>query len=352
MDRPALPVTAADVRDADLLAQLAQFPHGFGRDTMVRMLAGTQAKRDAERARLASLSPTQRKREEARSLLGSDAASAEHLRHIHSVLAICGLPYTRPLPNVRRYERSQGRMSLLVEAGELKAPTGEWLAQPLPYGTRARFLLLHLCSEAVRQKSATIEIADSLSAFIRSIGFPVTGGPRGTINAFKAQLNALAACRMTIGVWDGNRSSTIKAEPFESLDVWFPENPDQRMLWPSRIKFSGRFYETLAKHALPVNVHAIRHFANSPRKLDVLFWLGLRLNSLRKPTDISWAALKDQFGEGFTRDRAFRERFVDDIAHFRDVFPKLPLRLTEDGLHIEPADPSLLAIPAKASRKV
>ncbi|MEQ1718841.1 MAG: replication protein RepA [Hyphomicrobium sp.] len=211
----------------------------------------------------------------------------DDLRHIHSVLAICGLPYARQPDTVRRFERQQGRMSLVVHAGELKGPDGKSVSQPLPYGSRARLLMLHLCSESIRQKSPTIQIEDSLSAFIRALGYPVTGGPRGTLTAFKQQLNALAACHLQIGMWDGNRARTINAVPFSEIDVWMPTNPAQRILWPSQITFSLDFYKTLTAHALPVNVQAVRAFANSPRKLDILFWLGLRLNSLRKPTSVS-----------------------------------------------------------------
>jgi hypothetical protein len=341
------PLTGADIRDPDLLAELAKHPTGFGRETMMRVLADTQAKRDTERRRRDALTAIQRRRDNVAKSLSSSPATPDDLRHIHSVLAICGLPYARQADGVRRFERKQGRMSLVVHAGELKGPDGKTIAQPLPYGSRARLLMLHLCSEAIRQKSPTIQIEDSLTAFIRGMGFPVTGGPRGTLTAFKTQLNALAACHLQIGMWDGQRSRTINAVPFSEIDVWMPTDPDQRMLWPSQITFSLDFYKSLTTHALPVNVQAVRAFANSPRKLDILFWLGLRLNGLRKPTAISWEALKDQFGDGFGRERAFREKFQADIAQFREVFPKLPVILNADGLHIEPAETTLLALPKR-----
>ena len=72
--------------------------------------------------------------------------------------------------------------------------------------------------------------------------------------------------------------------PFDSLDVWFPVNTDQRILWPSTITFSRAFFDTLKQHALPTNTRAVRVFANSPRKLDLLFWLGYRLRHIRKPS--------------------------------------------------------------------
>ncbi len=82
-------------------------------------------------------------------------------------------------------------------------------------------------------------LRDSLTAVIRAIGFPVTGGVRGTLPAFKEQINALAACHMRIGMWDGRHVTSVNAQPFQRLDVWFPANPDQRMLWPSTVTFSA-----------------------------------------------------------------------------------------------------------------
>ena len=44
---------------------------------------------------------------------------------------------------------------------------------------------------------------------------------------------------------------------------------------------------------------AVRAFAGSPRKLDMLFWLGYRLNTLNKTLSISWEALQEQWGAGY-----------------------------------------------------
>ena len=134
--------------------------------------------------------------------------------------------------------------------------------------------------------------------------------------------------------------------------MWFPTSPDQRMLWPSQVTFSQEFYTTLATHALPVNIHAVRAFAGSPRKLDMLLWLGYRLNNLKEPLNISWEALKEQFGMDYTRDRDFRRHFAEEINEIREVFDKLPVRISERGLTLQPAGAEVIAIPCvKASRK-
>lgn len=335
------------LRDADLIAQLEAARGKAGFEFIQRGLIHQQQQRDQR----AAMTPAQRRRTAFREKLEATKLDAADLRHIHSVLAICGLPYTRQPIDVRRYERTQGRMKLVVTAGELDDPNGNTVPQPLPYGTRSRLLLVHLCSEAIRQKSPTIQIEDSLTAFIHALGFSVTGGKNGTLTAFKQQINALASCHMRIGVWDGTRSSSINTQPFQRLDVWLPPSPDQRMLWPSTVTFSTDFYETLKTHALPINVDAMRHFANSPRKLDLLFWLGYRLNSMRAPLHLSWDALKSQFGTGFALERQFKAKITEDVEHFRAVFPKLGIALNDSGMTIQPTGPEALAIPAKSPAK-
>lgn len=358
------------IRDADLRKKLAHAKERFKLPTVfaveARQLIEEQQTRDAKAearaTEIAAMAPGARRRAKSKDALAA-GGQREDLRHIHSVLALCGLPYSRQPIEEREYRSKQGNMRLIVNAGELLAPNGEFVKQPLPYGSRARLLLLHLCSEAIRQQSPTINIDDSLTAFINKMGFEANGGPRGNLTAFKQQVNALAACKMTIGTFDekGGRVKTINTAPFSSIDVWFPTSPGQQMLWPSTITFSREFYDTLAKHALPVNVHAIRAFSDSPRKIDIYYWLSHRSYGLSEPVAISWEALKEQFGEGhfvtsgktggYSRDRDFRAKFTKELKHICEVFPKLPVTVTETGIRLKPADSDVLSIPANVSRK-
>ncbi|WP_334145809.1 replication protein RepA [Hyphomicrobium sp.] len=332
----------AEIRDTDLRAELEATRDTPGFIFKKMELAQKQANRD----KLANLSRDARRRELVRRNLEESPTDTEDLRHIHSVLAMCGLPYSRQPLAVREYERKQGRMSLVVEAGKLRNPeTGNRVEQPLPFGPKARLLLMHLCSEAIRQKGPTIEVADSLTGFIRDMGFPVTGGAKGTLHAFKEQINALAACKLSVGMWDGRHAVEYQGMPFSRIDVWLPTSPDQMMLWPSTLTFSMDFYTTLAKHALPIRAEAVRAFAGSARKLDMYFWFNYRLHRLKEPTTLSWNALADQFGGDYGRQRDFKRGFADDLKDVLDVFPKLPVRLSENGMEVSPAGPDILALP-------
>lgn len=345
------------IRDEDLRARLEEARGKFAFQSQLSVLVTTQRRRDEERqaqeARDKALSVMpreQRRRAMVRDIIEATPATPADLRHIHSVIAVCGMPYDRPPPDVRRFEKRQGNMSLVIQAGELTGKDKEWVPQPLPYGPKPRLIMIYLCSEAIRQKSPTIEIADSLSGFIRDMGFPVTGGKKGTLHAFKEQLNALAACDMKIGVWDGEGQTarTRRITPFESIDVWLPRyaTPDQPSFWPDTVTFNDVFYKSLDRHALPVSAHVIRAFAGSSRKLDLYTWVGYRLHNLDATLYVSWNALREQFGGSFSRSRAFRAQFAQDLGHLKEVLPKIPVRVSEEGLILDPADPSVLALPA------
>ncbi|MDP8918377.1 MAG: replication protein RepA, partial [Pseudomonadota bacterium] len=311
------------------------------RDREQAKLADTQARR-------AAMGRDQKRRDALRAVIESEPTGPENIQHIHSVLALCGLPYKEP-KGEREFFREYGRNTLSIMAGRLTNPTtGQMELQGLPYGPKARLVLLHLCTEAVRQRSARIEVADSLSGFIRQMGFPVTGGERGTLRQFKEQLNRLAACTMQIGLWDGaSRSSTLNVPPFRQLDIWLSGSPDQGLLWSNTVQFHAEFYDNLIQHALPVDIRAARAFSGSARKLDMLFWMGYRLRTVQRPLRLSWDNLHKQFGSDNASIRSFKQAFKGDLAHIKEVFPRLQVTLDDGGMLLLPTDPSELLVRPK-----
>lgn len=333
-----------EIRDEDLRAQLERVRAGSpGFETLVGLLREKQSERDAERM----LSPVQRRRIEARRALEVEGADEKDLHFIHSVLGLCGLPYRKP-QDQDVYTRQYGKSSLVVQAGYLADPhTGTMVKQGLPYGPKARLVLTHLCTMAVRQQSAEINIADSMSAFIRDLGFPVTGGERGTLTQFKEQIHRLAASRMQIGMWREHGQTTVNTQTIESFDIWLPQHPDQKMLWASTLKLDDRFYQSLREHAMPVHIRVLHAFSQSARQMDLVTWLGYRLHSLKGTTPISWEALQTQFGEGIGRARRFRSDFREDLEAVKEVFPKLPVELNEHGIVLRPCAPEELFVPTR-----
>ena len=119
------------------------------------------------------------------------------------------------------------------------------------------------------------------------------------------------------------------------MELWFEKNERQRVLWPTTIRLSLDYYESLSRHAVPLDERAIAALA-----LDVYCWLAQRLH--RVPVggqQIGWQALHDQFGQGFARVRKFREFFLKQLRQVCAAYPAA--RLDEDlaGLTLWPSPP-------------
>lgn len=341
------------IRDADLRQELERHRKrnlpapmlAFEANQLIRK----QEERDATRAvrsqELDAMPREKRRRAQTLDHFLDEEPNAEDLRFIHSVLAICGLPYERLPVEQREFRRVQGNMGIQVQAGSLPGPNGQWIDHPLPFGPKARLILMHLCSEAIKQNSPTIEIADTFTAFVREMGFSDSGGKKGPLTAFREQLNALANCSIRISSTEPNKMKVKQFFPIEEMEVWLSSDSRQKSLWPSTVTFSSTMYESLRNHALPVNARVMRAFQGSARKIDLVLWLGWRLYNINEPLHISWDAIAEQFGAGFQRQRAFRAKFAEEVGHVKEVLPKVPLKLTENGLILQPADPDVLALP-------
>lgn len=351
-------IESAEIRDADLLEQLAVVKDSKLKKLTEKRLRRLQWQRDERVAKRARMTPVQRRRDEVSEQLANDIQDHADIHHVHSILALCALPYRKMPDEQPHYTREYGRMSLTVQPGFLKDPeTGKMVLQGLPYGPKARLLQLHICTRALRQQSPEVELEESMSAFIRSLGFEVRGGKRGTIRGFKEQLQRLAACNMTIGLWDGqSRAKTIKANPIESFEVWFPDNPDQQMLWPSRVTLSDKFYQSLKEHALPVDIRIYSALSQSARQMDIMLWLAYRLKSIKgKNYFLTWELIKEQFCHSAThRMDHFQKEFKKDLDQISEALDpdrkQLPLQLTDKGVLLFPVSPDKFLVKPKGRK--
>jgi hypothetical protein len=269
----------------------------------------------------------------------------DELAFLHVVLAQCSLPYREPAAGTRDYIRDNGRASLIVTAGYLLDPQiRRPLLQGIPYGAKPRLLMIHLCTEAVRRQSATIPIADSMSAFMRELGLSVTGGAKGSIGRFKEQMNRLAAARLQIILDLGDCASTINPAPMiQRFDVWFPPDHRQRVLWPSEVVLSSEFFDSLKGHALPLDPRAVQALQHSARALDVYTWLGHRLPRVkgRNGDRVSWSALQAQFGPDMTDAKKFRRDLMTAMRQVLAAYPAAKVEQIDGGLLLHRSAPPI-----------
>jgi len=234
----------------------------------------------------------------------------ELISYQHTVLCQTSLPYRNPGQNVREWDRRQGDVRLQVEAGSALNPeTDEFVKLGLPFGPKPRLILAHLNAQAIRTGSPVIEMEDSLTAFVKRIQGREPNGAE--FRKFKDHLGRLAAAIIRMATAYEGRSVQVDSKIVTAFDLWFPKNEGQRVLWPSSIQLSADYFNSLQNHAVPLDERALGALAHSSMALDLYCWLVQRLHRIpeNRPQFMTWAAAKDQFGQGYGRMNDFRRVF-------------------------------------------
>jgi hypothetical protein len=259
------------------------------------------------------------------------------------------LPYRNPGDDVREWQREQGAVSLLVEAGRARNPnTGQWVKLGLPWGTKPRLILAHLNAEALRQDSPVIEVEQSLSAFVKRIrGFD--GGRE--IRAFKDQLSRLSVAIVRLATTRGDRAFQINAQVVDAFELWPELDARQRVLWPSTIQLSLPYFNSLQEHAVPLNEADLAALAHSALSLDLYCWLAQRLHRVNsaRPAFIQWPALKQQFGPDYTLMQNFKKKFRVALRQVQARYKAARIELDGSGMRLHNSPPPvtkrLVALP-------
>lgn len=247
----------------------------------------------------------------------------EDISYCHAVLAQVSLP-RRPIAG-RVFERRSGSVSLRVKAGELWQPhTETWEEQPVPWGPVPRYVLAWLNTFAIRNKTREIPLGDSARQFMEEIGYKnISGGRKGSYTSLKTQARALAACSMQLG----HPGGTFDGKPVSNSQMWMSEDVRQRALWPASMVLTHDYYESLQERAVPLNNTALLAMRQSALALDIYAWLAHRLYRVneRSGTFVSWASLKEQFGDEYPDDndgRAnFKKEFLRTLQTVKLLYP-------------------------------
>lgn len=261
----------------------------------------------------------------------------------HSVLCQTCMPYRDPGDGVKLWSRRNGIVHLELQAGRVLDPTTEGFVDVgLPFGPKPRLVLYHLNAESLRTQSPLIDLEDSLTAFVkRTLKLDVGGR---TIRSVKEQLNRLAAADFRLGATHDGRAVTIKGTVIEGLELWTPRDPRQKVLWPTTVQFSQRYFESLMRHAVPLNEAAVARLSHSAMGLDLYTWLAQRLHRVQegKTAFVPWVSLKEQFGHGYHRMDNFKRVFRTTLRQVHVVYREARFALDGKGMRLQFSQPPVL----------
>lgn len=255
---------------------------------------------------------------------------------LHSAFCQVGLPRSKPSGSV--FERQSGHAGMRLEAGGLWC--GKEVVRPgLPYGTRPRLLLLHLMRTYLRTGALTLDLKEGLRDFVaNTLGLAPSGGERGVMTAFEQQLQALAACRLTISYLppcDEARPRRINGWmlAFDGWNEGYDREVDQPP-WRGSVRISREFAASIRESSVPVDLRAVRAIQNSALSLDVYTWLAQRLHRLERPMRVTWSSLREQFGQEYSQRRNFKRAFRKSLSDVLTVYPQAKVESAFGGIRL------------------
>ena len=293
-------------------------------------------------------------------LLEAAAASVTELQSIlyqHTIFCQTGMPYRDPGDNIRTWEQSNGIAALEITAGKAMHPKlGRFVELGLPFGPKPRLILAHINTAALRKGEPEIDTARSLTSFISGTLDLASHGRN--IRVIKEQLARLSACSIRLGMIRDGEAVTVQSQIVTAFSLWLEKDDRQRVLWPATIRLSADYFESLQRHAVPLDEHHLAALSHSAMALDVYAWLAQRLHRVGKGRGIPlpWTAVAAQFGgAGYERIRKFRDNFKVALGQVRTVYRTARVDVTEQGLMLwqspPPVAPKLFPVRVGNSQK-
>jgi hypothetical protein len=276
------------------------------------------------------------------------SAEENEIGFLYSGWAQAALPHRR-LPDDEIWQIETDRVTLLVQPG---ARPGKPPVQiGVPYGSRARLILLYLQSEALRSGSREINLGRSLNEWLRRLGIPLGGRSAKDV---RDQAERISRCRMSFQIVQGSRSGLVNQSIMDTAMFVEEDEGGQGKMLLETATLSQMFFDQLKRHPVPIEEAAVRQIANNSLALDVYCWLAYRLHALAGPTPITWKALHVQFGQAFARRDHFRQQFKHTLELALSVYPTAKVEAHEKGITLSPSPPpvakapKLVALPGRA----
>jgi hypothetical protein len=259
---------------------------------------------------------------------------------------LTSLPHKR-LPDDQAWEKRGHRVTLLVEPGRLKGPKGEIKLYGVPYGARARMILLYLQTQAVRTGSPQVALGRSMRDWMERMGLAIGGE---TARSLREQSARISGCTLKF-FWEGDDEQTrgFKRGAIVDSGLQFAANDGgQASLWEDQVVLDPIFYRTLRDHPVPLQEAAIKQLRDRSMSLDLYVWLAWRLHTISKPTPITWTAVHAQFGAGFEKLFHFKPRFTEALAAAVAAYPEAHVELGEKGITLHPSRPPIARLSGRA----
>jgi hypothetical protein len=252
---------------------------------------------------------------------------------------LTSLPHKK-LSDDQIWERRGHKVTLLIEPGVLRV-ANKTEKYGVPFGSRARMILLYLQTEAVRTNCREVELGRSMRSWMERLGLSVGGE---TARSLREQAARISACSLKF-FWDGDETRSWARGGIVSAGLQFKnDGATTEKLWDDRVVLDEVFWRTLRDHPVPLQEAAVRQLAHRSLALDVYVWLAWRCHQLKAPTPISWLALDSQFNTTGQKLKYFKPVLSEAFRAAAAAYPGSRIDTGERGIVLFPAKPPVLKL--------
>ena len=257
--------------------------------------------------------------------------------YAHPGLCLTVLPH-RPIPPSQVWRRESPYASLTVHP--LEGEDGRY--RGVPYGPKARLILLYLMTEAVKTRSREVELGRSMRAWLQAMAVPICGT---NYRAVADQADRIEHAVLRFRIRDAAGEAMLQDSIIRGAFRPFATDGGEHT-----VQLSEGFYQAITRRPVPVVEAALRLLADTCMPLDLYLWLAYRLHALDAPTPVSWDALHRQFGANTRLLKHFRPRAARDLRLALAVYPEARVEVAEEGLVLHPSPPPVAPRPSALPR--
>ena len=240
------------------------------------------------------------------------------------------------------FHRRDDRFSLSINTTSLMLPgNGKRISVGLPFGPRARLLILWMTTSARNQRRDSgdrwLEIG-KIDSWMEQLG---TVSSHSHVQAVKDQLVRLSFAQFTMvlrkeGLDLFRSDKLIDSTIFQQEDLErYADGDLSRVRFPLGVELSENAFRRFSSDdVVPVSTEALRSVATSAMAIDILVYLHYRLPFIGQGESelVSWRRLAAQFGSNEPKSR-FRQLFDGAIIKALEAYKGgANVDITDEGL--------------------
>ena len=131
---------------------------------------------------------------------------------------------------------------------------------------------------------------------------------------------------------------------------WNERNPDERVLWDSKIRLGEDFFNEIINRPVPIDMNTLTALKRCALGLDLYLWLVYRTFALTRPLRLTWRQVYQQFGlhPAKASDKRtvlnFRRKILRELKKIKLAWPDLNYTTAPGVLILHPSTPAIASL--------